>query len=253
MKPIIAAVLCISIAALAAVPSAYSQEAKSSAPPLSVRAYLLDPSHPVAELYLKDAKGDIVRLNLAPGEIGKAQSTVPVDGSLVLFNTATVDPKNPQPAIAASVAVPKNMQRAIAIVIPAPANSEPARRIILIDDSSSAFPKGESRILSLVPLETAVEAGEHKFPCKPSAITRIPAVKKLDAYNMAQTNFYYKKNGSWIVFSECRMKYLDAFRQVFLVYPSPGGTAPLLTTLIDQIPKPAPAKNNPASPVSQNH
>ena len=59
---------------------------------------------------------------------------------------------------------------------------------------------------------------------------------------MAQTNFYYKKNGSWITFSECKMKYLDEFRQIFIVYGRPGGTAPELTTLIDQIPRLAPAK-----------
>ena len=134
------------------------------------------------------------------------------------------------------------MKRAVAIIVPAPENVKPAYRMVLIDDSPEAFPKGESRILSLVPLETAIETGEHKLPCKPGAITGVPPVKRLDTYNMAQTNFYYKKNGSWIAFSECRMKYLDEFRQIFIVHGRPGGTAPELTTLIDQIPRPAPAK-----------
>ena len=146
------------------------------------------------------------------------------------------------PAVAASAAVPKNMKRAIVIIVPAPANTKPAYRMVLLDDSLAAFPKGESRILSLVPLETAMQAGEHKLPCKPGAITSVPPVKKLDPYNMAQTDFYYKKNGSWIAFSECRMKYLDVFRQIFIVHGRPGGTAPELTTLIDQIPRPPPAK-----------
>jgi hypothetical protein len=184
----------------------------------------------------------MVKLSLASMELGKAQLTVPLEGSLVLFNTAPVDPKNPEPSIAASGTVPNNMKRAIAIIEPAPANSKPAYRMVLIDDSLEAFPKGESRVLSMVSLETAMEAGEHKLPCKPRAITGMPAVRKLDAYNMAQTNFYYKMNGSWIVFSECRMKYLDVFRQIFIVYTRPGSSAPELMTLIDQLPRPVSAK-----------
>ena len=222
--------------------SADAREAPPHAPPLGVRAFLIDPARPAAELYLRDTTGDVVKLSLASMELGKTQQTVPVDGALVLFNTATFDPKNPQPAVAASITVPKNMKRAIVIIVPAPADVKPTYRMVLIDDSPAAFPQGESRILSLVPLETAMEAGEHKLPCKPGATTPAPPVKRLDPYNMAQTNFYYKKNGSWIAFSECRMKYLDAFRQVFIVYMIPGSTAPLLTTLVDQAPRPVPAK-----------
>ena len=222
--------------------SAHAREAAPAAAPLGVRAFLIDPAHPAAELYLRDTTGDVVKLSLASMELGKTQQTVPVDGALVLFNTATFDPKNPQPAVAASIAVPKNMKRAIVIIVPAPANATPAYRMVLIDDSPAAFPQGESRILSLAPLETAMEAGEHKLPCKPGAVTPAPPVKKLDPYNMAQTNFYYKRNSSWIAFSECRMKYLDAFRQVFVVYMIPGSTAPVLTTLVDQAPRPVPAK-----------
>jgi hypothetical protein len=222
--------------------SAHAQESKPAAAAFAVRSYLHDPTHPAAELYLRDASGDLVKLSLASMELGKAQQTVPVDGSLLLYNTASVDPKKPGPSIAASATVPKDMKRAIVIIVPAPANSKPAYRMVMIDDSLAAFPKGESRILGLVPLETAMEVGEHKLPCKPGAITPVPPVKTLDPYNMAQTNFFYKKNGSWIAFSECRMKYIDEFRQIFIVHGRPGGTAPELTTLIDQIPRTAPAK-----------
>jgi hypothetical protein len=232
----------ILIAAVLLTLSAHAQEAVPAGAPLGVRAFLIDPTHPAAELYLRDTTGDVVKLSLASMELGITQQTVPVNGSLVLFNTATFDPENPQPAVAASIAVPKNMKRAIVIIVPAPANATPAYRMVLIDDSPAAFPTGESRILSMVRLETAMEAGEHKLPCKSGAITPAPPVKKLDPYNMAQTNFYYKRNGSWIAFSECRMKYLDVFRQVFIVYMIPGSTAPVLTTLVDQAPRPEPAK-----------
>lgn len=201
-----------------------------------------DPSHTAAELYLKDVNGQVIKLNLAPEELGKAQQTIPVDGSLVLFSTAVVDPKNPEPSVAARVAVPNTMKRAIAIIIPSQANAKPAYRMVLIDDSVAAFPPGASKVLTLVSFETALEAGEHKVLCSPGKITNVAAVKALDPYNMAQTNFHFKKNDSWIAFSECRMKYLDVFRQIFLVYTRPGSSAPELTTLIDQLPRPERAK-----------
>ncbi|MCX6865891.1 MAG: hypothetical protein NTV46_06655, partial [Verrucomicrobia bacterium] len=55
--------------------AAHSQDAKPSAAALSVRAFLHDPSHGVVELYVKDVKGNVVKLCLTPGEIGKAQAT----------------------------------------------------------------------------------------------------------------------------------------------------------------------------------
>ena len=83
------------LAALLLTLPAHAQEAKPAAAALAVRSYLHDPTHPAAELYLRDATGEVVKLSLAAMELGKAQQTVPVNGSLVLFNTATVDPKNP--------------------------------------------------------------------------------------------------------------------------------------------------------------
>ncbi len=221
---------------------AHSQEAKPSKASLSIRAFMHDPSSTAAQMYLKDEKGHMVKLNLTPEDLGMPQLTIPVDGSLILFNTAGVDPKNPESIVAAQVAVPKNMQRAIVIVIPGPENSTPAYRMVLMDDSAAAFPPGASKVLTLVSFDTALEAGEHKVLCAPGKVTNVAAVKKLDPYNMAQTNFYFKKNDSWIVFSECKMKYLDAYRQIFIAYMRPGSNAPELTTLIDQMPKAATAK-----------
>jgi len=193
-------------------------------------------------MYLKDEKGHMVKLNLTPEDLGMPQLTIPVDGSLILFNTAGVDPKNPESIVAAQVAVPKNMQRAIVIIIPGPANSSPAYRMVLIDDSAEAFPPGASKVLTLVSFDTALEAGEHKVLCSPGKVTNVAAVKKLDPYNMAQTDFYFKENDAWTVFSECKMKYIDAYRQIFIAYIRPGSKAPELTTLIDLMPRAASAK-----------
>ena len=174
------------------LPVAVHAQTHESPALLRIRAVLHDPIHPVAELFVGDQAGAVVKLNLVPEGLSEAQSTVPVNGSLVLYSTAAVDPKNPAASLAASVAVPHGTKRAIVVVLPAPPGSTPAYRMILIDDAAAAFPKGESRVVSLLPVDTAVEAGEHKFQVLAGKIVRVPPVKKVNEFNLAQTNFYYK-------------------------------------------------------------
>ena len=222
------AALCLPVVADAQQPD--------GAVPLQIRAVLHDPVHPVAELYLTDKAGAVVRLNFLAEGLSDVYSTVSVNGSLVLYDSATIDPKKPEANVAASVRVPPDTKRAIVIVVPGPADAKPAYRMVLVNDSPTAFPKGESRVLSLVPVETAIEAGEHRLPVHPGKITNVPAVKKVDEYNMAQTNFYYKQNDSWVVFTERRLQYLDEFRRIFLIHVTPGATEPSVTTIIDTAP-----------------
>ena len=88
------------------------------------------------------------------------------------------------------------------IVLPAPEGTKPAYRMLVIDDSEKAFPGGESRVLPLVAVETAIQAGEHRLPVHPGKITNVPPVTKRDEFNMAQTNFYYQQGEAWVVFTE---------------------------------------------------
>jgi diguanylate cyclase (GGDEF)-like protein len=157
-----------------------------------IRAVLHDPVNPVADLYLPDQAGQVVKLKLVGEGLSDAQGTTPSNGSLVLYNKQVIDPKNPGASLAASVKIPEGMKRAIIVVVPAPADSKPAYRMLLIDDSPGAFPGGESRVISLVAFEAALQAGEHKLPLKPASITKVPAVKQANEFNMAQTNFYFK-------------------------------------------------------------
>jgi hypothetical protein len=155
---------------------------------------------------------------------------------LVLYNKQVIDPKNPGASLAASVKIPAGMKRAIIVVVPAPPDSKPAYRMLLIDDSPGAFPGGESRVISLVAFEAALQAGEHKLPLKPASITKVPAVKQANEFNMAQTNFYYKEGEAWVAFTERQLQYLDEFRRIFLVYLTPGSTQPFVTTIVDTAP-----------------
>ena len=201
-----------------------------------IRAVLHDPVNPVADLYLPDQAGQVVKLKLVGEGLSDAQGTTPSNGSLVLYNKQVIDPKNPGASLAASVKIPAGMKRAIIVVVPAPPDSKPAYRMLLIDDSPGAFPGGESRVISLVAFEAALQAGEHKLPLKPASITKVPAVKQANEFNMAQTNFYYKEGEAWVAFTERQLQYLDEFRRIFLVYLTPGSTQPFVTTIVDTAP-----------------
>jgi|GEM_PF-1025745 len=218
------------------LPVAGHAQSSEAAAPLRIRAVLHDPVHPVADLYLRDQIGAVVKLKLLAEGLSEAQTTLPVNGSLLLYDTATVDPKNPAPSLAASVVVPPGTKRAIVVVLPAPAASKPAYRLILINDAAAVFPMGESRVVSLLPVDTAVEAGEHKLQVLAGKITRLPPVKKVNDYNLAQTNFYYKQGESWVPFTERQLQYIDEYRRIFVVHATPGATQPSVTTIVDTAP-----------------
>ena len=221
------------VAAALLLPASLHAQQSEGAALVQIRAVLHDPVNPVADLFLTDQAGSVVKLNLTPASLSATQITRPVNGSLVLYNTAAVDPKKPQEHVAATVKIPEDTKRAIVIVVPAPAGQSPAYRMVLLDDSPTAFAKGESRVISLVPVDTAIEAGEHKLPINPGKVTKVPAVKKLDEFNNAQTNFYYKEGTSWVAFTERQLQYLDQFRRIFIVHVTPGSTQPFVTTIVD--------------------
>ncbi len=226
--------LCAIAAAILPVAGAAQQSAGAAA--FQIRAVLHDPVNPVAELYLPNQTGQVVKLKLIAEGLSEAQATLPVNGSLVLYHQQVVDPKNPGASLAATVKIPVGMKRAIVVVLPGAADTKPAYRMVLIDDSPGAFPGGESRVLSLVTFEAALQAGEHKLPLKPASVTTVPAVTKVSEYNMAQTNFYYQESGNWVPFTERQLQYLPEFRRIFLVYLTPGSTQPFVTTIVDTVP-----------------
>lgn len=206
--------------------------------PFQIRAILHDPVHPTAELYLPDQNGRLVKLNLQPEGLTNPQPASLINGSLVLFSNDKVDPRKPEAAaaLAATVAVPQTATRGILIVIPNPPEKKPAYSALFLEDTPAAFPKGESRVVSLLPVETAIEAGEHKIPVHPGKITSVPPIKKVDEFNNAQNNFYYREGENWVAFTERQLQFLDAYRRIFILYATPGSTQPFVTTILDVAP-----------------
>jgi hypothetical protein len=200
---------------------------------VQIRAVLHDPVHPAADLFYTDKTGAVVQLNFRPQDLTEALSMQPVNGSLVLYDKAAIDPKNPAASLAATVILPPEIKRALVIVLPAPAGGKPAYRMLLIDDSAKAFPAGESRVLPLITVETAIQAGEHKLSVPPGKITKVSPVKKVDEFNMAQTNFYYKQGEAWVPFTERQLQFLDAYRRIFIIHATPGALQPTVTTIVD--------------------
>lgn len=201
--------------------------------PVQIRAVLHDPINPTANLFYTDKSGAIVPLNFRPQDLTPPLTIVPINGTLVLYDKLAVDPKNPAESIAASVKLPADLKRAIVLVMPAPSGEKPAYRMLVIDDSAEAFPKGESRVVPLLGAEIAIQAGEHKLLVQPGKIARVPPVKKVNDFNMAQTNFYYQQAESWVAFTERQLQFLDVCRRLFIVHITPGALAPTVTTIVD--------------------
>jgi hypothetical protein len=215
------------------------QTAIAQAPPevaVTVRAVLHDPTKPMSEFFAADQNGVVNRINLIQEGLSEARQIMPVNGFLVLYNTASVDPKKPEGKIAATVRVPAGLRKAIAVIVPGPADKQPPFRMVLIDDSPDVFKRGESRAVSLVPVETALQAGEHKLQVESGKIVSVPPVKKVNEFNMAQANFYYKEGDNWVAFTERQLQFLDDFRRIFLIHVTPGSTQPFVSTVLDTAP-----------------
>jgi hypothetical protein len=213
--------------------SAVQARQNEIAAPVVIRAVLHDPVNPTTEFFFTDNKGAVVKLELRPQDLTDPQVMLPVNGSLVLYDKAVIDPKKPEASLAASCKIPPSTKRGIVVIVAGPAGSKPAYRMVFLDDSAKSFPKGESRILTLIPLEAAIEAGEHKIPIHPGQIANLPPVKKVSNYNMAQTNFYYKQGETWSVFTERQLQYIDGIRQIFIIHITPGALSPKVTTIVD--------------------
>ena len=213
------------------LPAAVQAQPNETATPIQIRAVLHDPVHPAAELFLAYQAGAVIKLELRPQTLSRPQLTLPLNGSLVLYDQAVIDPKKPEASLAATCKIPPNAKRGVVVVLPSPPGSKPAYRMVFIDDSAKAFPKGESRVLTLLPVEAAIEAGEHKLPIHPGVMASVPSVKKVNEYNMAQTNFYYKQGEAWTAFAERQLQYLDDFRRIFIVHVTPGALQPTVTTI----------------------
>jgi len=132
----------LSILAVVGLSLSVNAQEKERAAPVQIRAVLHDPVHPVAELFYTDKTGAVVPLNFRPQDLTEALFTVPVNGSLVLYDKAAIDPKNPAASLAASVKLPPDIKRGIVVVLPSPAGEKPAYRMLVIDDSEKAFPGG---------------------------------------------------------------------------------------------------------------
>lgn len=228
--------LSLHLILFASVSGALDGQDAEGVPPVQFRAVLHDPVRPVAKLFYAEKSGEVVPLEFSPKALTESLVTLPVNGRLVLYDKAVVDPENPTASLAASARVPANTRQMIVVVTPAPADEKLPYRLVIIDDSKKAFPHGESRILPLIGVEIGVQAGEHRVSVRPGRLTRIPPVKKVNDFNMAQTNFFYKRGDSWTVFTERQLQFIDACRRLFIVHATPGAVAPSVTTIVDIAP-----------------
>ncbi|MEO5714393.1 MAG: hypothetical protein ABIT37_12975 [Luteolibacter sp.] len=177
----------------------------------------------------------MVPLKLAEEGLTDPQKVTTDNGNLNLFSTPTADKNNPQASLLATIKVPAGQNSLSVLIFPVP-NATPPYKMVLVDDTPKAFPWGESKAVNLTPVDFALEIGEHKIVSPGGKITPVPKVKKVDEYNRAQTNFYYKQEDQWVVAAERQMQYVNTLRRLFLIYKDPGALAPDVRTIVDQPP-----------------
>ncbi|HEX5790590.1 MAG TPA: hypothetical protein VFY13_05525 [Luteolibacter sp.] len=225
--------LSLFILALMSLSPAIRAQDANLPPPVRIRAVLHDPVRQTAELFYPDSFGAVQPLAFRPVDFTETVLMQPVNGCLVLFDKAIIDPKNPEASLAGSVKLPPDFQQGIMLVMPAQKGAKYAYQMLLIDDSPKAFPGGESILISFLNLDVAVQAGEHKILVPPGGIARLPMTTQVNEYSMAQTNFYYQHKGSWMAFSERQLQYRDVCRRLFIVHTTPGALQPSVTTIVD--------------------
>ncbi len=202
---------------------------------LQIRAVLNDPSRPDARFFVGKAGEPKAPLKLADEGLTESQKVSTEEGMLNIFTSATVDNINPKASLAGSVRVPAGSTSLIVIILPK-SGGEPAYQMVVVADDSKSFPWGESRALNLTLVDFALEVGDQKVLLPGGKITNVPKVTKVDEFNRAQTNFYYKQLDQWVVAAERQMQYLETLRRIFLIYKAPNALAPDVRTLIDQPP-----------------
>lgn len=202
---------------------------------LQIRAVLVDSAKPDTKFYVGKPGETLLPVKLAEEGLTESQKVTVENGSLNLFTTPTVDPKNPLASLAATVKIPAGPSRLIVIIVPA-VQGTPPYRMLVVDDTATSFPWGESKAVNLTPVDFALEVGGQKVLLPGGKITAVPKVTKVDEYNRAQTSFYYKQGDQWVVATEREMAYASSLRRVFLIYKTLGALAPDVRTLVDQPP-----------------
>ena len=218
------ALLLIAAAGLPSISSAERQ--------IEVRAVLNDPVNSGVVFQVQTAPKVFNVLPLVAEGLSTPVKVELVQDRLPLHGPSGAEPNVPPPVVA-SVAVPSSAQSCIVVIAPAEKNAASPYRALAFDDSRQAFPYGESRIVNLTPGLLAVQAGSTKLPLPAGQVTSLPEIKDVNAYNMAQTNFYSKSGNDWTAITERQLQYAKTVRRVFIAYVPPHAMAPSVRTITD--------------------
>jgi hypothetical protein len=206
---------------------------------IQIRSILNNPGSPESKFYVGKPGDAMVELKLVEEGLGEPQKVQVENGNLNLFSSATVDKNNPKASLAATIKVPTGPGAGgsmIIIILPAAKGAEIPFSGIAIGDDAKSFPWGDSKAVNLTPVDFAIEIGDQKLQLPAGKITPVPKATKLDEYNRAGTNFYYKQGNQWVVAAEHEMQYVNGIRRLFLIYKTPTALAPDVRTIMDKQP-----------------
>ena len=203
----------------------------ASARDIQLRAYLHDPLNPVAQEITIAGKAGAKTAIAWRVEGWSEPVSVSLETAELLFQAK-------DGSLAAKAVVPAEARQLLVVLVRDPAEkATPPYRALVLDGAPAAFPWGSSQAVSLLGVETAIEAGEHRLRLAAGKVTKIPPVTKRDEFNMAQVNFFMSEEENWVPFTERRVQFVPDLRRVFLVHATPGSQQPFVTTLTDHQPR----------------
>jgi hypothetical protein len=200
---------------------------------ITIRGYLHDPVNPPTEPWIfkhpEGTGGDGTEINWAGTNFTKPVTVKVVNNRIHLFR----GPKD----LMAGATVAQNLRKALVLIIPAadPQAKNPYRMIIQ-DDSPSAFPFGTSKVANLIGADAALQAGELNMRLPSGKVTAVPLIQKLETGNFAQVSFHVKSPAGWYPIRETRLRFSKNLRRFYIIYSTPGSKHPMIESILDYAP-----------------
>lgn len=155
------------------------------------------------------------------------------------------DPRNvpPLPAPVAVARVAPGMERALFLFIPAraPAAGEPKFNIYVVDDSPKTLPVGYAAVINASGREYMAKMGEQMLEVPHGIGGKVPV------QGMVELRLATQAGDGWVVGGRhtFRLGERDRVSLVFFPPTSPTGIAPIIRTLVEEMPEEAPAAGAP--------
>ena len=132
----------------------------------------------------------------------------------------------------ASATIPAGVKAAVLVFIPSQNAAQPWR-VLVLEDSPSAYPDGGAVVANVYDKDIRCVLGEHKIQLQPSKTHGFTQPTTRDDFNMAEVMFQFQNGEAWRTASESRLRFLKGLRYLMIAYVDPASGRPRLFTCQD--------------------